>query len=509
MQPSNRVVTNTGFLYGKMLITMFIALYSTRLVLNALGAVDYGIFNLVGGIIAMLSFLNGAMTTATLRYMSFSIGAGDDHKLKSIFFSSVLLHLLTGLIIVLLLEFGGIFLFNGTLNIPADRISVAKIVFHFMVVSTFFTINAVPYDAAINAHENFLFDALLGIFESIIKLGIAIWLIYTEVDKLILFGLLIAVLTILIRIIKSIYCFRKYEECRVRLTSQINIELTKEMFSFAGWNLFGSLCSVVRSQGLAIVLNFFFGVLVNAAYGIANQVNGLLSSFSSNMNKALNPQIMKSEGSGNRDKMLRLAMLTCKSSFFLLAFFAIPIIIEMPFILRLWLTTVPNNTIIFCQLILVVSLIQQLTVGLMSAVQSVGKIKVYQTVMGSMIILNLPLAICLIKLGFPAYSVFVGSIFLEIIALASRIWLTHEIAGLHVNDFLVKILFNSILSVVLATLFAILPRLLLNEGILRAFLTVLISIISLSIFAIFIGFTSEENKKILEFFLKFIKRLKI
>ena len=163
MPQARRVAINTGYLYVKMLITMIISLFSTRLILVSLGATDFGIFSLIGGVIAMLSFLNGAMTTATQRYMSFSIGAGDDHKLKSIFSSSVVLHLLIGLIIVLLLEFGGVFLFDGALNIPADRISVAKIVFHFMVVSTFFTINAVPYDAAINAHENFLFDALLGI----------------------------------------------------------------------------------------------------------------------------------------------------------------------------------------------------------------------------------------------------------------------------------------------------------------------------------------------------------
>jgi O-antigen/teichoic acid export membrane protein len=503
MQSANRVVVNTGFLYGKMLITMFISLYSTRLILNALGAVDYGIFNLVGGVIAFLSFLNGAMTTATLRYMSFSIGAGDEHKLKSIFSSSVILHLIIGLTIVLLMEFGGIFLFNGTLNIPADRVGVAKIVFHFMVVSTFFTINAVPYDAAINAHENFLLEALLGIFESVIKLGIAISLIYTDFDKLILYALLIAALTILVRIIKSIYCFNKYEECRIRVKSGINIELTKEMFSFAGWNLFGSLCNVTRNQGLAILLNLFFGVLVNAAYGIANQVNGLLTSFSTNMVSALNPQIVKSEGSGDRERMLRLAMLACKLSFFLLSFFAIPLIVEMPFILNIWLKTVPENTIMFCQLILVVSLIQQLTVGLMSAIHSVGKIKIYQTVMGSMIILNLPLAFGLIKIGFPAYSVLIGSILIEIIAAGTRICFAHNLVGLPAIIFLKKNVFNSVLSVLLATLFALLPGLLLEKGFLRVSLTIITSIIFILLFGKYISLTSDENRKIKELIISF------
>lgn len=506
MQKANRVVVNTGFLYGKMLITMFISLYSTRLILNAIGIVDYGIFNLIGGVIGMLSFLNGAMTIATQRYMSFSIGAGEDQKLKSIFSSSVLLHLLIGLIIVLLLEFGGVFLFNGTLNIPAERLGVAKIVFHFMVVSTFFTINAVPYDAAINAHENFLLDAMLGIFEAIIKLGIAIALIYAQVDRLILYGLLIAGLTILIRTIKSIFCFRKFEECRIRIKSGINLKLTKEMFSFAGWNLFGALCSVIRNQGLAIVLNLFLGIVVNAAYGIANQVNGQLSSFSTNMVKALYPQIIKSEGSGDRKRMLRLAMLACKLSFFLLSFFAIPVIIEMPFILTLWLKIVPENTVIFCRLILLLSLLQQLSIGLMISVNAVGVIKVYQIVVGSLLILNLPLAYGLIVIGFPGYSVLVGSIFLESFAFGSRIWFANKIAELNVGLFARGVIFKSILVVIMTTLITMLPRFFLDEGILRAFLTLLISTLSLTLFVIFIGFTSEENLKIKGLILNFLSR---
>jgi Na+-driven multidrug efflux pump len=178
MKSAKRVVKNTGFLYGKMVITIFISLYSTRLILNALGAVDYGIFTLVGGVISMLSFINGAMIIATQRYLSISLGANDFPRLKAVFSTSVILHLIIGLIIVLLLEIAGFFLFDGYLNIPAERIGTAKIIFHFMVISTFFTINAVPYDASINTHENMLFDAIAGIFESLLKLGIAIWLIY-------------------------------------------------------------------------------------------------------------------------------------------------------------------------------------------------------------------------------------------------------------------------------------------------------------------------------------------
>jgi O-antigen/teichoic acid export membrane protein len=506
MQPGNRIAINTGFLYVRMLITMVISLYSTRLILNAMGVEDYGLFNLIGGVIALLSFINGAMAVATQRYLSFYLGAGEDQKLKSVFSSSILLHLVIGFIIVLLLELGGIFLFNGVLNIPAELIKTAKIVFHFMVVSTFFTINSVPYDASINAHENFLFDALAGIFESFVKLGIAIFLISARGDKLILYGLLIALLTILIRIIKSIYCFLKYDECRISLKFYIDLSLFKEMISFAGWSLFGSLCFVLRNQGLAIVLNLFFGVVVNAAYGIANQVNGQLSAFSQNMLKALNPQIVKSEGSGDRNRMLRLSILACKLSFFLLAFFAVPLIIEMPYILKIWLKTVPENTLIFCQLILVISLLQQLTVGLMVAITSVGKIKAYQLSVGILYTLNLPLAYILIKLGLPAYSVLVGSIFLECIAGVSRIWFAQRIAGLPVNVFLRETLFNSVITLILITIFSMVPRILIEESIIRMCLTALTSTFSLFIFGKYIGNLSSEFERLKEFLFALFRR---
>ena len=508
MQTANRVVINTGFLYGKMFVTILISLYSTRLILNALGETDYGIFNLVGGVVSMLTFLNGAMANATQRYISYSLGEGNKEKLVAIFSSSVLLHLLIGIVIVLMLEFGGIFLFDGLLKIPAERMSSAKIVYHFMVVSTFFAINAVPYDAAIASHENFLFDALAGILESLIKLGIAISLLYAPFDKLILYGLLIALLTIVIRVIKSVYCYRKYDECRTRIRSGINVPLTKEMLSFAGWNLFGSFCNLARNQGLAVILNHFLGIAINAAYAIATQVNSNLLMFSVNILKSINPQIVKSEGSGDRQRTLRLTTLACKISFFLLSFLAIPVVLEMPFLLKLWLKTVPDNTIIFCQLLIVLTLILLLTAGLNVLIQAVGKIKMSQTVTGSLLILNVPLSWGLIKFGFPAYSVLVGSIVLEIIAGGSRIWFSKILAGLKVKEFLIRNVLSSVSTFILAAGFAILPRILLTEGILRAFLAGLTSTTALILFGRLIALTKYENNIIKELIGNFYSKTK-
>ena len=503
MNSTKRVILNTGFLYTKMLISVGITLYSTRLILNALGAEDFGIFNLVAGVIAMLSFLNAAMTASTQRYLSYYLGAGDSAKLKAIFQSSVILHLLIGIFIIVILEIAGIFLFDGFLNIPAERISTAKIVYHFMVVSTFFTINAVPYDSAINAHEDLLFDAITGVIETFFKLGIAIWLIYTGYDKLILYGLLMAALTILIRIIKSIFCYRRYLECKLRKNNPVDYNLFKEMFSFAGWNMFGALCGLGRSQGLAIILNLFFGPIVNAAYGVANQVNGQLYAFSSNMLKALNPQIMKSEGEGDRKRMLNLSMKASKYGFFLLAIFAIPLIIEMPYVLKLWLKNVPEYTIAFCRLVLIATLSNLLTIGMQTAIQATGKIKVYQSVVGGLLLLNLPIAWILLKYGLPAYSVLISAIFIELVACIFRLYFLKQIAGLSITIYLRQVILKLILPLIITIPFIIIILGMKDEGFARLILTSAVSSIIFISSIYKFGIDEEERDMIKRAIIKF------
>jgi O-antigen/teichoic acid export membrane protein len=438
------------------------------------------------------------MIIATQRYLSISLGAGDMAKSKAVFSASVLLHLMIGLFIVVALEIAGMFLFNGSLNIPSERIGTAKIIYHFMVISTFFTINAVPYDASINSHENMLFDAISGIFEATLKLFIAIILVKYAKDKLILYGVLMAALTILIRTIKSFFCYRKYEECRVKVKHHINIELLKEMVSFAGWNLFGLFCSVLKNQGLAIMLNLFFGIVVNAAYGIANQVNANIRAFSSNMLKALMPQITKSEGSGDRKRMLRLSVFACKTSFFLLAFFSIPIIVEMPFVLKIWLKTVPENAVAFCQLILLLTMMYQITIGTMAAVTSVGNIKSFQIAVGALEIFNLPLAYLLMKMGLPAYFVFIGSLFMELVASGIRIWFAHKIAGLDIRDFVLNTWVRSILSAAVTALAAYLVRNTLPQGFLRAILVGVTTTISIFLLVRYFVLSQFEVGKVRE-----------
>jgi len=485
---------------------MFISLYSTRLILDALGVSDYGIFNLVAGVIAMLSFLNSAMTVSTQRYMSFHLGAGEFNKLNEVFRSSVILHLIIGICIVIFLEVAGLFLFNGILNMPNNRIGTAKIIYHFMVVSTFFTINAVPYDAILNSHENMLFESIVGIVESVFKLIIAVWIIYSKEDKLILFGLLTAGLTILIRIIKSRYCSNKYAECKFTLNKRVNFNLLKEMLFFAGWNLFGALCSLGKTQGLAIVFNIFLGPIINAAYGIANQVSGQLSTFSQIMLQAINPQIMKSEGANERQRMMRLSMTASKFGFFLLAFIAIPCIYEMPFLLKFWLKEVPNYTIQFCSWVLIAMMINQMTAGLDSAIQASGNIKLYMLIVGTLKLLIVPLGYLMMKIGFPVIYVIIGYAAIETIAGIARMIILKIKLKLSIRKYL-KYLTTGMLFPIIATnfyLFIITTYLNFDY---RFLFTISSSVVVFFISIYFGGLNNEEKLFIKSFYLRIYNRI--
>ncbi|MDR3060373.1 MAG: hypothetical protein LBU84_19830 [Prevotella sp.] len=490
---SMKVVFNTGILYAKMLITMGISLYSVRLVLNALGVVDYGVFNLIAGVIAMLSFLNGAMTTSTQRYLSFHQGTGDFEMQKKIFTNSWILHIGIGLIVVVLLLILTPLLFNGFLNIPTDRIPTAKAVYYFMTASVFFTIISVPFTASLNAHENMLWIAIVTFVESFLKLGIAISLVcFVQTERLLYYGLLMAGLSIVSFTLYATFCLEKYKECTVN-DYIIDKPLMEELLSFSGWNLFGAFAGVGRNQGLAILLNVFFGTVVNAAYGIANQVASQLQFFSAAMLHALNPQIMKSEGDGDHNRMLRLSMMASKFGFFLVAIIAIPCIFEMPAILKVWLKNVPENTVVFCSLILTGTLIAQLTIGLQSSFQAIGKIKKYQIVVGSIIMSNIPIAYILLKFNLHPYIVFITYIILEIIASFARLFLIKEITSLSTIEYINKVYFKTIIPIISSVSICFCMIFFVHIGF-RFLITIFLSIIVFSITMYVFGLSNDEKQ---------------
>ena len=318
---ANRVIKNTGYLYAKMAITMFVSLYTTRLILNALGASDFGIYNIVGGAIAMLGFLNASMAGATQRFMSYAEGEGDKEKQKYIFNISVVLHAGIAVFVAVVLLVAGYFFFNGILNIPTERIGAAKVVYLSLIISTLLTVMNVPYDAVMNAHENMRYYALVGILESFLKLAVAFVCVYASGDKLIVYGILMACIPLLTLNVMKVYCHKHYDECVIKPRKYWNRGLMKEMTSFAGWSFVGSMGSIVGNYGVGIVLNNFFGTILNAALGIANQLNGMLLFFSNSMLKALNPVIVKKLGEGEQKVCCGFLILAVVSPLYCLLFF--------------------------------------------------------------------------------------------------------------------------------------------------------------------------------------------
>lgn len=476
-----RVVKNTWILYVRMALTVFISLYATRLTLAALGVTDFGLFNLVGGVIAMLTFLNNAMSSATQRFMSFAEGAGDKKRQKEIFNVSTVLHIIIAILVLLLLEIVGYFLFDKVLEIPADRLETAKIVFQFMALSTVFTIISVPYDAVINAHENMLLFAILGILESVLKLGIALFLSVTPYDKLSTYGLLTAFLSILLLFIRRIYCHRKYQECEINIKKHFNKSTFKEMSSFAGWSFLGASSSMIANYGQGIILNVFFGPVVNAAQAISNQISGQLGVFAGTMLKALNPLIAKSEGAGDRNLMLKVSLKGSKFSFLLLLILYVPVIVEMPFIFRMWLKDIPEYTLIFCRLLLLRNLIEQLYVTLSNTIAAVGKIKEFQIAKSILTVLPLSIAYILFKLGMEPHSLYIVFVFYAVLDAIVTLYFAEKYCGLSYQSFMSETLIPCLRIAVVSFSVAYLPYHYMQDGLIRLGLVGCLSVISLII----------------------------
>lgn len=408
MEAAKRVAKNTGILYARMAITVFISLYSTRLILAALGVADFGLFNVVGGVISMLGFLNSSMAAATQRFMSFAQGAGDLEKVKRIFNMSSLLHWGIAVLVLLLLESAGYFFFHGVLNIAPDRMEVAKLIYQFMVISTLFMVISVPYEAVITSHENMLVYAIMGVIEAVLKLGIAFYITYTGMDHLVMYGVLMAVLSILLLLIKRIYCHRIYEECHLSVRKYYEKPLLQEMGEFAGWSLLSSTSSACAFYGQSLVINIFFGTSINAAQAISAQISGQLGVFAVTLNRSLGILIDKSEGLKDREMVFLAVFKGTKISFYLLSFLYVPFLIEMPFILKIWLGHIPNYTVVFCRILLFRNLIEQLYIPLMSAISAQGNIKMFQIINSVLNLVPIVISYILFYLSYPPYFLYVS-----------------------------------------------------------------------------------------------------
>lgn len=449
MSTVNRVVKNTLFLYARMGTSIVVSVLTTRILLDALGASDYGLYNVVAGALAMLGFLSASMSTASLRYMSYAEGKGDITAIQTIFNSSVRLHRMLALLVCGLYIIAGFFLFNGILNIPSGRETTAMIVYGCLIFSTVFSITITPYDAVLNAHENMFFYSLVGIIDVFLKLTIAVLVSYSDYDRLLFYGLLMAGESWLLRFITKCYCDRTYPVCRAKSIKGHDNEILKKMASFAGWNMLNICAGMISLYGMTIAINHFFGTLLNAALGIATQLQGALMGVSGNMSKALTPVLVKKEGANQRHQMLEISYAGCKFSFLLFSFFALPILFSMPVVLQLWLKEVPEWTVLFCMLWFVSGLIEQLYHFLYQAIQAEGNIKRFNICSSIANIIPIILTCVEFQSGFqPYWAILNWIIFRIMVDGIIYIYFAHKLIGLSVLRWIKYVLIPCLASFV-------------------------------------------------------------
>lgn len=489
---ANRVIKNTIYLYAKMGITMFISLYTTRLILNSLGGSDFGIFNIIGGSIAMLGFLNAGMASATQRFMSYSEGEGNQEKQKSIFNISFIIHAVIALIVGLSLTGAGFIFFNGLLSIPEDRLSAATIVYGSLILSTMFSVMSVPYEAVINAHENMRYYALIGIVESLLKLSIAFACVYTIYDKLIVYGILMACIPFITLTIMRIYCHRNYQECTIKPRRYFDKTLLKEMLGFAGWNFVGTAAAMISNQGNAIVVNHFFGVLLNAAMGVVVQLQGMVGVLSANMAKALAPVIVKKAGNGDKESMRTWSIIGMRFGFLLLAVIALPLCVETNFVFTLWLKQVPEWTITFFRLAIAASLLEQMFGGLGSMLAAVGKNKEFNLYGTYVLIFYFVTCILILYIGGEPYWIYVLFIVKTIINSIIKVYYCKKYCDLSYSLVLSKIVFPLSLIALSTIAISCLPAIFLLESWGRFCLSVILGEITYS-FVTWLLLDNEEK----------------
>ena len=501
MSTTTRVIKNTGFLYGKMGITVFISLYTTRLILASLGASDFGVFNIVGGAITMLGFLNSTMANATQRFMSYAEGEGNLVKKKQVFNVSMALHIGVALLTGLVLLAAMYPLFNGIFNILPDRIFAAKVIYLSLIVSTMFTIVNVPYDSVMNAHENMLYYSLIGILEAFLKLIVAYACVYTTLDKLIVYGILMAIIPFFTLTIMKVYCHRKYDECVLGFKKYWNGNLVKEIASFSGWNFLTAISSLASYYGVGLVLNHFFGTVLNAAQGIANQVNGQMSAFSLNLMKAVNPIIVKRAGAKDVEAMNKATLASGKYSTLLIILFAIHFILEMHYVLNIWLKDVPEWTALFCCLQLVITIICQMTSSAATSIYAQGNIKWYAIYKSVMNITPIFVTYVAYTFGGAPYWLYVAMI--AIWAIGGDIviiYFANQLSKLSLIAIFKEVMAPVMIVVLLMLIVGCLPQILMAEGFVRLIISSLITSIVFAISVWLFIFNSQERQMVTSLF---------
>lgn len=489
-----QVAKNTVILYVRMVFLMLISLYTSRVILDALGISDYGVYNVVGGVVAMFSMLTGSLSVAISRFVTYELGKGNQERLHKVFCTSVNVQVGMAVLIFVLAEVIGMWFLFNKLNIPDGRMDAAVWTMHCSILAFVVNLISVPYNACIIAHEKMSAFAYVSILEAVLKLTVAFLIYIYPYDKLKVYALLLLLVSIIIRLVYGIYCKRKFAECKYARIHDNG--LLKEMFGFAGWNFMGSLVFVFNTQGINILINMFFGVILNAARGIATQVEGAVQQFVVNFTTALNPQITKSYAQGDISYLHSLVCGGAKLSFFLMWIFAVPICLEADAILNIWLKEVPDYAVLFVRWSFVNAIVYNIGMTLYQAINATGKVKKFQIISTCWIALDFPLTYIAFKMGFPVDWAFIIYLFIYVVMIFIRIYcakdLIHMTVGYYTKEVVIRIPFVALASFMLPFLVIYFQ----GPSFLRLIEVCFASVISIPVTMYYLGLNGGEREKV-------------
>lgn len=489
---NKRIAKNTIALYIRTLITLAVGLFTSRVVLNVLGVDNFGIYNVVGGVVGMFNIVTTSLSQSISRYLTFELGRNNKERLRVIFCTSVNIQILMSLVIVILAEAIGVWFLNNKMNIPLERLYAANWVFQFSILAFIVNLISVPYNAALIAHEKMKAFAYVSILEALMKLIIAYLLYVSFMDKLITYAFLLLMVSVIIRIVYGQYCKRNFEECKYSFI--FNKKLFSDMSKFAGWNFLASTAYIFNTQGVNIISNMFFGVAINAARGIATQVDGITRNFVCNFTTAIRPQIVKSYSVGNTKYMNRLVCSGAKYSYFLMLFFALPFMFEAETILQVWLKLVPDHSPTFIRLTMIVSLVWLLGDTMYTSIMAIGKLKKYMIYETCITCLVFPVSYFAFYVKMSPDSAYIIYAFAYMLLLLLRLWYLKRVEHFPIGFFLKAVIYPVVLSSIVACIAPLTYKCFFYDGSIVSFIiSICVCVCSFIISVFFFGLSYEER----------------
>lgn len=503
MVDNKRIASNTVLLYFRMLLSMGIGFYSSRVVLNALGVSDFGIYNVVGGITAFFSFFNSSLSSATKRFLNFALGEKEPNQLRKIFNTSFAIHCLVAILTVVLLETAGLCFLNFKLNIPADKLSAANWVLQLSILTLCIQIVLVPFNSLILANEDMSFYAYVTIADSVIRLGLVLSLQFLAGEKLIWYSAFILLAAIISSTAYIAFSFWRYSYCR--LSFSIEKKLFHQLVIFSGWSSLGSAANISVIQGITFLVNIFFGVTVNAALAVSRQISAAIYGFTANFQVAFMPQLIQTYAAKQYNEHYTLLMQTSRASFFLLFFIAFPAWLSLDFLLKLWLINPPEFSSILCRLELIGLLLEALSGPIWMSVQATGKIKLYQFLVSMLLFLSLPVLYVALKLGCSIYLFITIRLLLQVGYYVCRVLYLHYCSSLKISTY-IKLVMLPIIKVVLLSLpLPLLTLYYMAHRIGGMFLVIVVSASCCGVCIYFFGLHTAERRLLNEFIMRKLK----